>query len=77
MMSSSKDRMRNLLAIFLTVGLSPTCAIFATEIDPEAEMKFERLKGVGVSIAYPVKDEPWRQQRFGLFNSVDMWVDAV
>lgn len=46
--------MRNLLAIFLTVGLFPSCAIFATEIDPEAEMKFERLKGVGVSITYPV-----------------------
>jgi hypothetical protein len=26
---------------------------------------------------YPVKDEPWGQRRFGLFDPSGMWVDVV
>ncbi len=51
--------------------------MFLTLQVADAGMEFERLKGAGVSIAYPVKDEPWGQRRFGLFDPAGMWVDVV
>ena len=51
--------------------------MFLTLQVADAGVEFERLKGAGVSIAYPVQDEPWGQRRFGLFDPAGMWVDVV
>lgn len=41
------------------------------------QVEFERSKKAGVSITYPLMDEPWGQRRFGLFDPAGMWVDVV
>jgi uncharacterized glyoxalase superfamily protein PhnB len=51
--------------------------MFLTLQVEDAAMEFERLTTAGVSIAYPLKDEPWGQRRFGLFDPAGMWVDVV
>lgn len=51
--------------------------MFLTLQVADAAAEFERLKNAGVSIAYPVKDEPWGQRRFGLLDPAGMWVDVV
>lgn len=43
----------------------------------DAALEFERLKNAGVSIAYPLTDEPWGQRRFGVLDPSGMWVDVV
>ena len=39
--------------------------------------EFERLSRAGVSIAYPLKDEPWGQRRFALVDPAGAWVDVI
>ena len=29
------------------------------------------------SIAYPLRDEPWGQRRFGLYDPAGTWVDVI
>ncbi len=43
----------------------------------DATAEFERLRGAGLPIAYPLRDEAWGQRRFGLFDPAGMWVDVV
>ncbi|NJK52004.1 MAG: glyoxalase [Leptolyngbyaceae cyanobacterium SU_3_3] len=51
--------------------------MFLTLQVANAATEFDRLKKAGVSIAYPLKDEPWGQRRFGVFDPSGMWVDIV
>ena len=43
----------------------------------DAAAEFERLSLAGVSIAYPLKDEPWGQRRFALYDPAGAWVDVI
>ncbi len=51
--------------------------MFLTLQVADARAEFERLETAGVTIAYPLQDEPWGQRRFGLFDPAGMWVDVV
>ena len=51
--------------------------MFLTLQVADAASAFKRLKDAGTSIAYPVRDEPWGQRRFGLIDPTGMWVDVV
>jgi uncharacterized glyoxalase superfamily protein PhnB len=51
--------------------------IFLTLQVADAAAAFERLRGIGLPIAYPLRDEPWGQRRFGLSDPAGMWVDIV
>ena len=44
---------------------------------PDAAAECERLSQAGVSIAHPLRDEPWGQRRFGLRDPAGTWVDVV
>jgi uncharacterized glyoxalase superfamily protein PhnB len=43
----------------------------------DAAAEFERLARAGVSIAYPLRDEPWGQRRFALYDPSGTWLDVV
>ena len=43
----------------------------------DAAAEFERLSRAGVAIAYPLKDEPWGQRRFALYDPAGAWVDVI
>lgn len=51
--------------------------VFMTFQVADAAAEFEKLKQAGVRIAYSLKDEPWGQRRFGLFDPSGLWVDVV
>lgn len=51
--------------------------LFLTLQVADADALFRRLQRAGVPIAYPVRDEPWGQRRFGLLDPSGMWVDVV
>jgi catechol 2,3-dioxygenase-like lactoylglutathione lyase family enzyme len=51
--------------------------MFLTLQVSDAEAEHTRLSQAGVPIAYPVRDEPWGQRRFGLSDPAGMWVDVV
>jgi uncharacterized glyoxalase superfamily protein PhnB len=43
----------------------------------DARAEFERLKGGGLEIAYPLHDEPWGQRRFAVYDPSGAWVDVI
>jgi catechol 2,3-dioxygenase-like lactoylglutathione lyase family enzyme len=51
--------------------------MFLTLQVADAALEFERLVGAGVKVAYPLRDEPWGQRRFGLLDPAGVWVDVV
>ena len=51
--------------------------LFLTLQVPDAAAAFKRLKDAGTAIAYPLRDEPWGQRRFGLVDPAGLWVDIV
>jgi uncharacterized glyoxalase superfamily protein PhnB len=51
--------------------------MFLTLQVADAAAEFARLSGAGVPIAYPLRDEPWGQRRFGLVDPNGTWVDVV
>lgn len=51
--------------------------MFLTLQVADAAAEFDRLRDGGVRVAYPLRDEPWGQRRFGLFDPAGMWVDVV
>jgi catechol 2,3-dioxygenase-like lactoylglutathione lyase family enzyme len=51
--------------------------MFLTLQVSDAAAEHERFSQAGVPIAYPVRDEPWGQRRFGLIDPAGMWVDVV
>lgn len=40
-------------------------------------MEFERLKRANLASAYPLRDEPWGQRRFGVYDPAGVWLDVV
>ena len=50
--------------------------MFLTVQVADAAAEFERLRGAGLPIAYPLRDEAWGQRRFGLSDPAGMWVDV-
>jgi catechol 2,3-dioxygenase-like lactoylglutathione lyase family enzyme len=51
--------------------------MFLTIEVADAAAEFERLKGEGLPIAYPLKDEPWGQRRFAVYDPAGTWVDVI
>lgn len=51
--------------------------MFITVQVEDATAEFERLNRSGLSIAYPLHDEPWGQRRFALLDPSGTWVDVV
>lgn len=51
--------------------------MFLTPQVADAAAEFEWLSRAGLAIAYPVRDEPWGQGRFGLHDPAGMWIDVV
>lgn len=51
--------------------------MFLTLQVADAALEFERLVKAGVKVAYPLRDEPWGQRRFGLLDPAGVWVDVV
>ena len=51
--------------------------MFLTLQVADAAAEFERLSSAGVQIAYPLRDEPWGQRRFGLRDPAGTWLDVV
>lgn len=49
---------------------------FTLQVD-DAAAQFERLQRAQVTIAYPLRDEPWGQRRFGIYDPAGVWVDVV
>jgi catechol 2,3-dioxygenase-like lactoylglutathione lyase family enzyme len=43
----------------------------------DAAAEFSKVQQSGARIAYAVRDEPWGQRRFGLFDPAGTWVDVV
>ncbi len=51
--------------------------MFLTLQVADSAAEFSRLRRAGVSMAYALRDEPWGQRRFGLFDPAGVWVDVV
>ena len=51
--------------------------MFITVQVADATAEFERLIRDGVSVPLPLRDEPWGQRRFGLYDPSGTWVDVV
>jgi uncharacterized glyoxalase superfamily protein PhnB len=43
----------------------------------DAAAECERLQQAGLVIAYPLRDEPWGQRRFGVADPTGVWIDVV
>jgi uncharacterized glyoxalase superfamily protein PhnB len=51
--------------------------VFLTVQVEDAAAEFERLKGGGLPIAYPLHDEPWGQRCFAVYDPSGAWVDVI
>ena len=51
--------------------------MFITVQVTDAAAEFDRLTGSGLSIAYPLHDEPWGQRRFALYDPSGTWLDVI
>lgn len=51
--------------------------MFITLQVEDARAEFERLRVEGLAIAYPLRDEPWGQRRFALYDPLGTWVDII
>lgn len=43
----------------------------------DARAEFDRLRLSGVTIAHPLRDEPWGQRRFAVHDPAGTWVDVI
>jgi uncharacterized glyoxalase superfamily protein PhnB len=43
----------------------------------DARAEFDRLRLSGVTIAHPLRDEPWGQRRFAVYDPAGTWVDVI
>ena len=43
----------------------------------DARAEYERLVRDGAPVALPLRDEPFGQRRFGLFDPAGVWIDVV
>ena len=51
--------------------------MFLTVQVEDAAKELERLQAGGLSIAYPLRDEPWGQRRFAVYDPAGTWVDVI
>lgn len=51
--------------------------LFLTFQVEDAALEFERLQQAGLTITYPLHNEPWGQRRFGLLDPAGLWIDIV
>jgi catechol 2,3-dioxygenase-like lactoylglutathione lyase family enzyme len=51
--------------------------VFTTVQVADARAEFERLRGAGLPIAYGLRDEPWGQRRFAVYDPAGTWIDIV
>jgi catechol 2,3-dioxygenase-like lactoylglutathione lyase family enzyme len=51
--------------------------VFLTFQVADAALEFKRLQAAGLRMAYPLRDEPWGQRRFGVLDPAGLWVDIV
>ena len=51
--------------------------VFLTIQVSDAAAEFARLRQNGLSITYPLRDEPWGQRRFAVHDPAGTWVDVV
>ena len=51
--------------------------MFITVQVADAAAEFDRLSRSGLSIAYPLHDEPWGQRRFALYDPSGTWLDVI
>lgn len=51
--------------------------MFLTIQIADASSEFDRLTHAGLSIAYPLHDEPWGQRRFALYDPAGTWIDVI
>lgn len=51
--------------------------MFITLQVEDARAEFERLRAEGLAVAYPLRDEPWGQRRFALYDPSGTWVDII
>ena len=51
--------------------------VFLTIQVADAAAEFARLRQNGLSITYPLRDEPWGQRRFAVQDPAGTWVDVV
>jgi len=50
------------------------CLEFQVE---DAAAEHERFRQEGAPVSYPLRDEPFGQRRFGLFDPAGVWIDVV
>jgi uncharacterized glyoxalase superfamily protein PhnB len=43
----------------------------------DAGAEFQRLKEGGLVMAHPLRDEPWGQRRFAVYDPSGTWVDVI
>jgi uncharacterized glyoxalase superfamily protein PhnB len=51
--------------------------VFLTFQVEDAAAEFARLRGMGATFAYELKDEAWGQRRFALRDPAGTWIDIV
>lgn len=51
--------------------------LFLTLQVADATKEYERLRKIGVRVAYAIADEPWGQRRFGVVDPSGIWIDVV
>ena len=50
--------------------------LLTMQVDDAAD-EFERLTAAGLHMAHPLRDEPWGQRRFAVYDPAGTWVDVV
>jgi len=58
-------------------AITPGGSAFLTLQVADAAQGYEQLLRSGAVIAYPLRDEPWGQRRFGLLDPNGLYVDVV
>ena len=51
--------------------------MFLTVQVEDAAAEFARLAGASLPMAYPLRDEPWGQRRFAVYDPSGTWVDVI
>lgn len=58
-------------------ALKADAGVFLTLQVSDAKLTYDKLVKAGLSITYPLTDEPWGQRRFGVTDPNGMYVDVV
>ncbi len=58
-------------------AIAPGSSVFLTLQVADAASAHDQLERAGVTIEYPLRDEPWGQRRFGVLDPNGLYVDVV